>query len=259
MVVCRVLLLALVCACAGEPTAGVRWLINENTAAVMGLVGRGAEAGVARAHRFVLLECASYDRFVTVREVYRERTVTGAKDEPPRGCQELVAAELSREQLRASKKGVAARLRKEQGIARVLDGLSDGLNTGAVFSFFGLSGRHSKLIMKVVEKLKSHDILPQIPAHGKIKKGLLVLGTVAMLVTSSGILQRKERHYYQIMLNELSGAEYSHRLQDQEASQENYEAIKRLLISLVEEKGGVQAESGQDGDRERSTPALPHG
>ena len=242
MKACRLALLALVFACSGEPTADVRWLINENTEEVMGLVGRGAAAGSTRAHRFVLLECASYDLFAAASEEYQRRAVEAVKDEKtPRGCKELVTTELSREQLKASKKDITEKLKKEKSVSGLLDSLTDGLNSGAVFSVLGISGKHSKLIMKVVDKIKKSNILPQIPAKGKIKKGLVVLSTVAMLVTSSGILQRKGHEHYQMVLDELSGAEYSHRLQDQEASQESYEEIKQLLTALVEEKGSKKS------------------
>lgn len=244
MKACKMALLALVFACSGKPTADVSWLINENTEEVMGLVGRGAAAGSTRAHRFVLLECASYDMFAAASEEYQRRAVEANKDEqPPRGCKELVTTELSREQLKASKKDIAAKLKKEKSITGLLDNLSDGLNSGAVFSVLGISGKHSKLIMRVVEKLKSSNILPHIPAQGKIKKGLVVLSTVAMLVTSSGLLKRKEHEHYQTVLDELSGAEYMHRLQDQEASQQSYEEIKQLLTTLVEEKGSKKVDS----------------
>ena len=39
-----------------------------------------------------------------------------------------------------------------------------------------------------------------------------------------------------MMLDELSGAEYSHRLRDQFASAENYQEIRKQLIALVEEQ-----------------------
>ena len=235
------------CACSGEPTADVSWLINENTEEVLGLVGRGAAAGSTQAHRFVLLECATYDLFAAASEEYKRRAATAEKDEkPPRGCTELVTTELSREQLKASKKDVAAKLKKEKSVAGLLDNLSDGLNSGAVFSVLGISGKHSKLVMKVVDKIKSLNILPKIPKQSKVKKGLMVLSTVAMFVASSGILKRKGQEHYQVVLTELSGAEYSHRLQDQEATQENYEEIKKLLTTLVEGQGGKQASSAQE-------------
>ena len=238
MIVCRVALLALVFACSGEPHADVRWLINENTEEVTGLVGRGAAAGSTRAHRFVLLECASYDLFAAASETYQRRAAAAAADEkPPRGCKELVTTELSREQLKASKQEVVAKLKKEKLVDGLLEDFNNGMNSGAVFSVLGISGRHTMFLAKVVEKLKSLNIFPQIPAQGKIKKGLVILSTVAMLVTSSGILRRKGHEHYQTVLNELSGVEYSHRLQDREASQESYEEIKQLLTALVEEKG----------------------
>ncbi len=237
MIVGRIALLALVFAC-GEPHADVRWLINENTEEVMGLVGRGAVAGSSRAHRFVLLECASYDMFVAASEAYRQRVAV--REKRPRGCKELVATELSHGQLKASKQEVVAKLKKEKLIDGLLEDVSNGMHSGAVFSVLGISGRHTKFLSKVVGKLKSLSVLPQIPAQGKIKKGLVILSTVAMLITSSGILRRTEHEHYQVVLNELSGAEYSHRLQDQGASQESYEEIKRLLTALVEENGGQQ-------------------
>ena len=244
MKACRIALLVLVCACAGEPTADVRWLINENTEEVMGLVGRGAAAGSTRAHRFILLECASYDLFFAASEAYRQRVATGTKEEkPPRGCKELVTTEFSREQLQASKKDVAAKLKKEKSIVDLLDSLSDGLSSGAMFSVLGISGKHSELIMKVVGRLKGISVLPKIPAQSKIKKGLMVISTVAMLVASSGILQRKQHEHYQTVLNELSGAEYSHSLQDQEAAQKSYEEIKQLLTALVEEEASKKLAS----------------
>ena len=238
MAVCRVLLLAVLIGCSGgEPTADVSWLINENTEEVMGLVGHSATAGSTQAHRFVLLECASYDLFVAASESYQRQAKTGEGVNVPRGCKELVAAELDREQLKASKKEMAAKLEKEKSIAGLLDNLSDGMNSGAVFSMLGISGKHTKILNKVVDKLKGLSILPKIPGQNKIKKGLVVLSTVAMLVTSSGLLKRKQHEHYQAVLNELSGAEYRHRLQDQEASQESYEEIKKLLTTLVDEKG----------------------
>ena len=239
MVGCRVALLALVFACSGEPQADVRWLINENSEEVMGLVGRGAAAGSIRAQRFVLLECASYDLFAAASEAYQRHAAQGAKDEqPPRGCKELVTTELSREQLKASKQEVVAQLKKEKLVDSLLAELSNGLRSGAVFAVIGISVRHTKFLAKVVDKLKILNILPQIPAQGKIKKGLVMLSTVVMLVTSSDLLQRKGHEHYQIMLSELSGVGYSHHLQqDREASQESYAAIKQLLTALVEEKG----------------------
>lgn len=242
MTVCRVLLLAVLIGCAGgEQTADVSWLINENTGEVMGLVGRGATAGSTQAHRFVLLECASYDLFIAASESYQRQAKTGKDVSVPRGCKELVAAELDREQLKASKKEMAAKLAKEKSIAGLLNSLSDGLNSGAVFSMLGISGKHTKILTRVVDKLKGLSVLPKIPGQNKIKKGLVVLSTVAMLVTSSGLLRRKQHEHYQVVLNELSGAEYRHRLQDQEASQEGYEEIKQLLTALVDEKGSQQS------------------
>lgn len=239
MIVGRIALLVSVLACAGEPQTDVRWLINTNTEEVTGLVGRGAAAGSTRAHRFMLLECASYDLFVTASEVYQRRAAE--QEKPPRGCKALVTAELSREQLKASKQEVVAKLKKDKLVIEgLLEDLSEGLHAGAMFSVLGISRQHTKLVTKVVGKLKSLNILPQIPAQGRIKKGLVILSTVAMLVTSSGILKRKGHKHYQTVLNELSGAEYSHRLQDQEASQEGYEEVKRLLTTLVEEQGGPQ-------------------
>lgn len=239
MIVGRIALLALVCACAAEPQTDVRWLINTNTEEVTGLVGRGAAAGSTRAHRFILLECASYDLFVAASEVYQHRAAE--QEKPLRGCKALVTAELSREQLKASKQEVVAKLKKEKSlIDSLLEDVSEGLHAGAVFSVLGVSRQHTQLFSKVVGKLKSLNILPQIPAQGRIKKGLVILSTAAMLIASSGILKRKGHAHYQIVLNELSGAEYSHRLQDQESSQESYEEIKRLLIALVEEKGGAK-------------------
>ena len=242
MAVCRVLLLAVLISCAGgEPTANVSWLINENTEEVMGLVGRGAAAGSTQAHRFVLLECVSYDLFVAVSESYQHLAKTGEEVSVPRGCKELVMAELDREQLQASQKEMADKLAKEKSIAGLIDSLSDGMNSGAVFSLLGISGRHTKILTKVVDKLKGLSVLPKIPGQTKIKKGLVVLSTVAMLVTSSGLFRRKQHEHYQAVLNELSGAKYRHHLQYQEASQESYKEIKQLLMTLVEEKGSQQS------------------
>ena len=255
MKVCRMALLVLLCACSGEPTADVRWLINENTEEVMGLVGRGAAAGSTRAHRFVLLECASYDLFAAASEEYLRRAAEADKNEkPPRGCKELVTTELSREQLQASKKDVAEKLKKEKSIAGLLDKMSEGLNAGAVFSLVGISSKHSQLMTKVVNKIKGLSILPKIPAQSKIKKGLMVVSTVAMLATS--ILQRKKHEHYQAVLDELAGAEYSHRLQDQEASQEGYEEIKQLLTALVEDKGSKQDMPVQQKKAENKLPRV---
>ena len=231
----RAVLLLLMLGCAGEPQADVRWLINENTEEVMGLVGRGAPAGSTRMHRFVLLECASYDLFAAASEMYQQQEGDG-KRQVPRGCRELVTTELSREQLKESKKEVAKKLEKNGLVDGLLENLTEGLNSGAVFSMLGLSSKNTKVVSAVVEKLKSLEVLPKIPAQGKIKKGLVIVSTLALLVSSSGLLRSKGHEHYQAVLDELSGAEHSRRMQDQETSQQSYEEIKQLLTSLVEDK-----------------------
>lgn len=236
MMVGRIVLLALVLSCSGEPHADVRWLVNENTEAVMGLVGRGPSPTSKLVHSFVLLECASYDLFVTATEIYRQQGGEGmAKKALPRGCTALVETELSRAQLRESKKAVSEKLKKEKVLGGLLENLATGMNSGAVFSMLGISSKHTKIIKKAVKKLQSIDVLPHIPSQSKIKKGFVILSSLAMLVTSSGLLKGKGQENYQAVFDELSGAERSS-TEDTEASQQRYEEVKQLMTQLLGEQ-----------------------
>lgn len=237
MVALRVVACLLLLSCADiKQQADSRWLINESTEQVMGLLGRSSGGGSAVAQHFVLMECKSYDLFAAASEAYYQHLDVG-KFKQIDGCQLLVDGEFGKKELANSKKGLSKKLTKPNIAENILNDLTAGAYSGAVFSLLGLSStRNSKLVAGLARKIKELKILPTLPAGGKVQKGLIIISTIAMLVTSSGILKQHNNEGYQIMLDELSGAEYSHRLRDQFASAETYQEIRKQLIALVEEQ-----------------------
>ena len=235
MVALRVVACLLLLGCAdARQHADSRWLINESTEQVMGLLGRSSNSESSIAQHFILMECSSYDLFAAASEAYYRHLDVG-KFKQIEGCQLLVGGELSKEELLQSKKELAQKLKKKNVTDTVLNDLTSGAYSGAVFSLLGVSStRNSKLIAGLVRKLKELKIFPTLPGGGKVQKGLIIISTIAMLVTSSGILKQHNNEGYQMMLDELSGAEYNHRLRDQFASAENYQEIRKQLIALVE-------------------------
>ena len=236
MVALRVMACLMLLSCADtRQHADSRWLINESTGQVMGLLGRSSSNESSIAQHFILIECGSYDLFAAASEAYY-RHLDIEKIQRLEGCQFLVGGELSKKKLIKSKESLTKNLKKKNMLETILSDLTTGAYGGAVFSLLGLSStRNTKLATGLVRKLKELKIFPTLPAGGKVQKGLIVISTIAMLVTSSGILKQHNNEGYQMMLNELSGAEYSHRLRDQFASDENYQEIRKQLIALVRE------------------------
>lgn len=216
--------------CAGsDQYADVSWLINDSTDEVMGVVGRSSSDASSFANRFVLMECASYDLFATASVDYAQ------DDDLPQGCDLLVDEELTKDNLHRSKEEVTKKLQKEKLIGGLLDNLTSGLNSGAILSMVGISSKNVQAIADVISRVRDLDILPNFP-RGKVKKGFMILSTLALIVTSSGILKRQGDDSYQIVLDELAGAEYIHRLQDQEVSRHDYQEIRQMLTDLIENK-----------------------
>lgn len=221
----------LVSGCAGsEQHADVSWLINDSSDEVMGVVGRSSSDTSSFANRFVLMECASYDLFATASEDYAHH------EDLPRGCNLLVDGELTKDHLRRSKEEVTKKLKKEKLIGGLLENLTSGMNSGALLSMVGISSKNTQAIAGIVRKVKDLNVLPHVPTKGKIKKGFMILSTLALIVTSSGILKRHDDENYQVILDELSGAEYTHRLQDQGIPRQSYQEIRQTLIEMVEDK-----------------------
>ena len=237
MVALRMMACLLLLSCADtRQHADSRWLINESTEQVMGLLGRSSSDDSSIAQHFVLMECASYDLFAAASEAYYRRLDVG-KFQQIDGCQLLVGGELTKKELVQGKQELAQKLKKKNLVDTILNDLTSGAYSGALFSLLGLSStRNTKLVTGLVRKLKELKIFPTLPAGGKVQKGLIIVSTIAMLVTSSGILKQRNNEGYQMMLAELSGAEYNHRLRDQFTSAENYQEIRKQLIALVEER-----------------------
>ena len=226
----RVLLALLCVSCAvSEPNSTAKWLINEETKQVMGIVAKSAPSSIVP-HHYVLLECDTYDSFMRGVEFYKRVLPL------PTGCRILVQEKLSDEDLIKSVSVIKEEMSKQGFLQRLMEKSASklSLSVGTLTVWIGASMHYSNLFSDIVKRLREMEILPKIEKGKRLKKFAMAVTTAILLVRGVSVWgDNSKDKYYQVILDEFAGSRYAHLRQDHTLSSDNYQSVREMLERVV--------------------------